>query len=46
MPRGVAQNKRIYKFTNTDWINDIIKLNPNKHPQEPGFENDDNAALA
>ena len=38
-PREVAQNKRIYKFTYTDYINDIIKHNPNKHPQDTGFNN-------
>ena len=39
--RGVAQNKIIYyKFTYSNQINDIIKLNPNKHPQETGFNNE------
>ena len=39
-PRGVAQNKIIYKFTLSDYISDNIKLNQNKHPQETGFNNE------
>ena len=39
-PQGVAQNKRIYKFSYIEYINYIIKLNPNKHKQERGFNNE------